>query len=580
MAQGYAAGLNVFGPVISAGTQSQATGTVSFANSNGVTFGLSNGTLTASAAGGGGGAGSVNISAGTTSQNLTNFVFSNSNGLSFGLNGSTITGTVKTDYLTTQTNPAFSAQGGSSTFQTLSFSNANGISFSNSAGQVQASYTVPTLTNSSMTVSDAASSATVARLAFTNLNGVTLSLSTGAGGSHTIVGSHNALTSQSNQAFSAQGGSSAFQTLVFTNSNGVSFSNTNGSIWASHNGLTTQTNQQMTLFATSNTTQSSTGTTNASSLIFAGAGAVSVGISNGSVVISGATAAGGGISNVNLSAGTTSQNLSAFVFSNANNVSFGLNGSTVTATATVATSLSNIRISAGTTSNLLSAVTFSNSNGVSFGLNGSTLTGSVAGPVSLTQWDPLGRRVYDRDTLGNNTVAFLPQNAPTLQYDRVGFLLQLSNTSNLSGSASLTISFGIYTRNASTLSLRSSVSFSTAVTMSGTAGSFSLYSNPRLLTVGLTDTLTEGEYVFAFASALSTAGANVNWSNFLGSQSNIAFRGIFGQPSNAYDAPQLGMGLLSVSTNALPSSVAYTDIQASGQNAWRFQALFLASSTL
>jgi len=50
-----------------------------------------------------------------------------------------------------------------------------------------------------MTVSDAATSGTLARIAFTNLNGVTLSLSTGAGGSHTIVGSHNALTTQSTQ---------------------------------------------------------------------------------------------------------------------------------------------------------------------------------------------------------------------------------------------------------------------------------------------------------------------------------------------------------------------------------------------
>ena len=64
-----------------------------------------------------------------------------------------------------------------------------------------------------VTVSDAASSGTIGRLAFTNLNGVTLSLSTGAGGSHTIVGSHNALTSQSNQAFSADA-SSTFQTLT------------------------------------------------------------------------------------------------------------------------------------------------------------------------------------------------------------------------------------------------------------------------------------------------------------------------------------------------------------------------------
>lgn len=77
------------------------------------------------------------------------------------------------------------------------FSNANGISFNldTVAGSiVTASYTVPTVTNSSWTVSDANTSGTVARLAFTNLNGITLSLSTGAGGSHTVVGSYTVPT--------------------------------------------------------------------------------------------------------------------------------------------------------------------------------------------------------------------------------------------------------------------------------------------------------------------------------------------------------------------------------------------------
>lgn len=95
-----------------------------------------------------------------------------------------------------------------------------------------------------------------------------------------------------------------------------------------------------------------------------------------------ATAAGGGLTNINVSAGTTSNNLSNLILSNSNNVSFGLNGSTITASASVATSLSNIRVSAGTTSNLLSAFTLSNSNNVSFGLDASTLTASAHVKVS------------------------------------------------------------------------------------------------------------------------------------------------------------------------------------------------------
>jgi hypothetical protein len=72
----------------------------------------------------------------------------------------------------------------------------------------------------------------------------------------------------------------------------------------------------------------------------------------------------------------------ATVFSNSNNVSFGLNGSTVTATATVASSLTNVNFSAGNTSNNLSAVTFADGNGISFGLDNGTITASYTVPVN------------------------------------------------------------------------------------------------------------------------------------------------------------------------------------------------------
>lgn len=77
------------------------------------------------------------------------------------------------------------------------------------------------------------------------------------------------------------------------------------------------------------------------------------------------------ISNINVSAGAASANLSNFVLSNSNNISFGLNGSTITATVP---SVSVISFSAGTSSQTFGSLVFSNSNGISFGLNGSTVT--------------------------------------------------------------------------------------------------------------------------------------------------------------------------------------------------------------
>jgi hypothetical protein len=87
--KGGAGGAGGTGPSISAGTQSTDGGTVFFANSNGVTFGM---------------AGSSKITATVKTDYLTAqtaYSFADSNGISWGTNGSTVTGTVKTDYLTT-----------------------------------------------------------------------------------------------------------------------------------------------------------------------------------------------------------------------------------------------------------------------------------------------------------------------------------------------------------------------------------------------------------------------------------------------------------------------------------------------
>jgi len=316
----------------SAGTTSNNLASVVFSNSNLVSFGLNGSTITGSIASS---LTNLRVSGGTTSNLLSALTFGDGNGISFGLNASTLTATVKTDYLTSQSNQNVTAANGGFAFQTLSFSNANNFSFGTSAGSaitgsytvptvtnsswtvsdtatsatvgrlaftaangitmtlstsnngqhtVFASYTVPTVTNSSMTVSDAATSGTLARLAFTNLNGVTLSLSTGAGGSHTIVGSHNALTSQSNQAVSNSAGSFTFQTLNFSNANNVTWGTSAGGIVTA--SVATQSNQTVGFYALSNTTgQSSSSTWDARTLSFAGAGGISIGNSSNSGLI-------------------------------------------------------------------------------------------------------------------------------------------------------------------------------------------------------------------------------------------------------------------------------------------------------
>lgn len=117
-------------------------------------------------------------------------------------------------------------------------------------------------------------------------------------------GSVRISATQSNQAFSAGGGSSAFQTLGFSDNGYASWTNTNGSV--------ALTEVRGSFYAVSNTTQSSSGTQNLDAVSFAGAGIASVGVSNGSVVISvpagGGAGDGGvfaGVSNLGNTAGST-----------------------------------------------------------------------------------------------------------------------------------------------------------------------------------------------------------------------------------------------------------------------------------
>jgi hypothetical protein len=237
--------------------------------------------------------------ASSTFQTLT---LQNSNGISFSNNAGAVRITHDLQYTSNTSNitsnalhtsasrvinivaATNNAGGGTASLSSnVSFSAANGLTFYTSAGgAVVGSYSVPTVTNSSWSVSDNATSGTVGRLAFTNLNGVTLSLSTGTGGSHTIVGSHNGLTSQSNQTGN--------------------------------------------LYVTANSTQlSSTAGIDHRSLSFAGAGVASVGVSQGVVVISvpSGGGAGDGVNIVSMLTSTSGGSTAGATFSNSN-VSIGL----------------------------------------------------------------------------------------------------------------------------------------------------------------------------------------------------------------------------------------------------------------
>ena len=306
---------------IGASTQTATSGTVIFSNANGITFGLNNGTLTASAAAAPTAyVSSVNGSSGAISLNVGSSLSASTNGssITFGLanNITTALQSANANYLTSQSNQAFSASGGSSTFQTLNFANSNGVTFSNSGGSVVASYTVPIVPTayvSSINGSSGAISLNVGSSLSASTNGSSITFGL-ANNITTALQSANAnyLTSQSNQAFSASGGSSTFQTLNFANSNGVTFSNSGGSVVASYTVPAT-TGFAGTGF-TSNTTTGTAivGTLNTNGLNLGVPAYVTNAVGGGGVAI--------GASTQTATSGTVN-------FVNSNGISFGMSGS-------------------------------------------------------------------------------------------------------------------------------------------------------------------------------------------------------------------------------------------------------------
>jgi hypothetical protein len=330
-------------------------------------------------------------------------------------------------------------------------------------------------------------------------------------------------------------------TVVFSNSNNVTFGMSGGSVvTASAGGAGGPASINLSAGTTSNLS---------SAFTFANANGVSFGLNDGTITASVATV-GSSLTAINVSAGTTSNNLSALTFANGSGVSFGLNGSVVTAS--IASSLSAINISAGTTSNNLSAVTFSNSNGVSFGLNGSTITGSVAGTVGT-----ISCFSQDADFVTGFTAAQASLSLQKVSLPMNLLATQLAIIANFAGasgsSGAVTISHGCYTLSGGTASLASSASRVISWTSGSATTASSLFggvSGTRYRTVSCSYAMTPGDYLFGWA--LQTSGG-VTAAVF--GRAGLNLVGSFDGIETAYFLD----GLSTSSVAALPGSIAASD---------------------
>jgi hypothetical protein len=614
--------------ILAAGTQTAGTATtVNFANSHGISFGMSgssqitasydppnltpyfsnggttfnganvSGSLTLNTAGlqvslsvapGGGGADGYNIlAAGTQTAATTGSVlFQNSNGVTFGMsNSSVITASVAAQTVQTQNMVSILGSTGN-----ISFANGNGITFGGNASTVTASHNGLT-SQSNQALSGSNGSFTFQTASFGTLNGISFYTSNGS-----IVASHNALTSQSNQAFSASGGSSTFQTINFVNGNGATFTNNAGSV-----GLSYTVPSVTQYFSATNTTFNGT---NVSGSITLNTNGIRIDLSAG---------AGGGGVNPAASASNGSFAFTTLNFSNANNVTFGTSaggiitasvaapgaaaennwvalvgantaGNTTASGSTIAYSGINLTLSGtnGSVVNISAPATSSivGTGQISISTNGSTVSIGVPNAVTLSGFNPYADIEKIASSIGNGTLMFDPVRIAHVQYDRCVIPINNTNSSNSSGSHTLSFWVGIYSRNASSLSLVQSASTSIALTHSGTAGSYSLYSGQRIITIPMTSTLTEGDYWLGFVSRTTSAGTNGSYSVFVGSNLASNFLGHFGSAQNTTMQLTLGQGVYTATTSGMPGSVGFSQIRGSDSQARKAPFIMFAYSTV
>ncbi len=274
----------------------------------------------------------VNLSAGATSANLSAVTFSNSNGVSFGLTNSIVTASVQTNYQTpgaylttamasnaaTISNAKFSAGTLSDLRSDITFSDSNGVSFGlNTNGsltatvktdyQTSGAYLTTAMQSNAATISNVKVSAgtlsnNLSAVTFGDSNGVSWGLNTNSVLTATVKtdyqtsGAYLTTAMQSNAAtisnikVSAGASSSNVSALTFSNANGVTFGydGTNVSASVATNYLTTAALSSQTLAIS---LSGNTATTNSSQIFnggyaLAGGNNVTLQQSNNTVSIS------------------------------------------------------------------------------------------------------------------------------------------------------------------------------------------------------------------------------------------------------------------------------------------------------
>lgn len=334
---------------------------------------------------------------------------------------------------------------------------------------------------------------------------------------------------------------------------------------------------------------------NLGSVVFSNSNNVSFGLDGSTITASASIATS--LSNINLSAGSTSNNLSAAVFSNSNNVSFGLNGSTITASATFSGAGNTISYLANYEALGLTAAAGPNDYGftsTSFG-NSSSYVEPIVVPANLSAGflrllaSGSGGVAASNSTLGTATTAttitaeihstlaagLFVQNtgASSLSLTRAasatgGSTIAWALDANSNGSeytvtaaATYPLLMGTSSYSASYASTRSRYDFYTSV--------FSNFTGFVALDLPFALSAAQSNYWLAVGASSATSGTNlarVSFNPFVSFGGYTTPLANMGQATAASNGMKLGQGSFTSNAAGIPAALALSAISSQASN--------------
>lgn len=284
--------------------------------------------------------------------------------------------------------------------------------------------------------------------------------------------------------------------------------------------------------------------------------------------------------------GTLSGSFSSLSFSNLNGVTFGIAGSTLTASARP-----DIGVVSHIAGNVVSSVTqlaFSNASNVTFSLstaaNAATVIASVAAAGGLTYsgFSPHQLNELSINQVGQSSLHVQPLfEVPNFQHDRIVLPLFFTwnSTTASAGTLSLTVNIGVYSRNVSTLSTISTTTGTTSFQYSSSNGTAN-FMGVRNFSIPWTVTWPASNYWIGIISQTATAGMNsVSASQGVRSQFSSTLSGDLGAAANATKQMMLGLGIYTAQTAAMPATIAFSQINGTAPANMRGPFFHFASGT-